>query len=260
MKSYKAFDKDYICRDYKYDLYKTNICKDEIETCRGGFHSCPDPHNIKDYYNVESENTVFAIVDVFGKTDIAQNNKIASEKLKIIKTFDKYEDLLEEFKVNKNSTIDFIEQTKTDLITTKHYDITGISSETVKEILYSISPENNYAKIIFFAMLLKTDLLNIIKPLQDFSSIIKFASKGVDDKDEIMCRLVNECAVYKDLANKLSRKQKLEFHALVRKFDEKCATPFKTLIKKQYKHNINYKVKFLKQTTYERKVINGIYS
>ena len=33
MKSYKAFDKGYICIDYKYDMHKTNVCEDEVEIC-----------------------------------------------------------------------------------------------------------------------------------------------------------------------------------------------------------------------------------
>ena len=256
MKSYKAFDKGYICIDYKYDMHKTNVCEDEVETCRTGFHSCPNPHNIEKYYDVKSENTVFAIVDVFGETDISNDDKIASKKLKIIKTFDKYDDLLNEFKLNKNQTIDFIQKTKVKLYKynielNEHDDITDISSEMLKKIIYSINPQDNYAKIIFFAMLLRTDIAPIIKPLVDFLDLIKFAAKGLNDGDDIICSIVNDKVVYKDVMHKLSFKQRTEFNALVKKFNEKSNVSFRALTKK--KIECDYKINFIKQTTYERR-------
>lgn len=245
MKSYKAFNKGYICIDYKYDIHKTNICEDEVETCRTGFHSCPNPHDIKKYYDVESKNTVFAIVDVFGETDISKDDKIASKKLRIIKTFDKYNDLLKEFELNKNQTIDFIKKVKTELNKQR------VSSEMLKEIVYSINPQNDYAKIIFFAMLLRTNMALIIRPFVDFLDLIKFAEKGLNDRDDIICSIVDDKALYKNVMHKLSSEQQIEFNALVKKFDEKSNISFKALTEKKIKYD--YKINFVKQTTYERR-------
>ena len=260
MKSYKAFDKDYICRDYKFDIHKTNVCEGNIEICRNGFHSCPDPHNIQNYYNVKSKNTVFAIVDVYGETDITIDDKIASQKLKIIKTFNTYNELLKEFKANNNQTIDFIRKIKEE-----PKRIVNISSEELKEIIYSTSPENTYAKLIFFSMLVKTIMLTIINPLRDFSSLVKFAALGCDNKDEIICDIVNNRMKYKDLAHRLSRKDKIEFNTLVKMFNAKSNTSFKILTEKKTRdplviNPMERKVNFVTQSTYERKVINGIHS
>ena len=245
MKSYKAFDKGYICIDYKYDMHKTNVCEDEVEICQTGFHSCPNPHDIKKYYDVKSKNTVFAIVDVFGETDISKDDKIASKKLRIIKTFDKYNDLLKEFELNKNQTIDFIKKVKTEL------NKQSISSEMLKEIIYSINPQDDYAKIIFLAMLLRTNMALIIKPLTDFLDLIKFAAKGINDRDDIICSIIDDKAVYKGVMHKLSSEQQMEFDALVKKFNEKSNISFRALGKKKIKYD--YKINFVKQTTYERR-------
>ena len=254
MKSYKAFNKDYICRDYKFDMHKTNVCEGDIEICHNGFHSCPNPYNIQRYYNVKSRNTVFAIVDVYGETDISKDDKIASRKLKIIKTFNTYNELLKEFKANNNQTIDFIKKIKEG-----PKRIANISSEELKEIIYSVSSQDTYAKLIFFSMLIKTIMLTIICPLRDFRSLIKFAAIGCDNEDKIMRDIVDKQMKYKDLARRLSRKDQIEFNTLVKAFNAKSNMSFKTLTEKNIKdpliiNPIERKVNFVTQSTYERKV------
>ena len=254
MKSYKAFNKDYICLDYKYDIYKTNICEGEIEICLNGFHSCPDPHDIRDYYNVRNKDNVFAIVDVYGETDITADNKIASKKLKIIKTFDTYNELLKEFKANGNQTIDFIKKIKEE-----PKRIANISSEELKEIIYSTSPQNTYAKLVFFSMIVKTTILAIIHPFVDFKDLIKYAAIGCDNKDEIICDIVDKQMKYKDLAHRLSRKDQIEFNNLVKAFNAKSSMSFKVLTEKKNRDSLlirplERKANFVTQSTYERKV------
>ena len=254
MKSYKAFNKDYICRDYKFDIHKTNVCEGDIEICHNGFHSCPDPHNIQHYYNVKSKNTVFAIVDVYGETDITIDDKIASRKLKIIKTFNTYDELLKEFKANNNQTIDFIKRIKEG-----PKRIANISREELKEIIYSTSPQNTYAKLIFFSMLTKTIMLTIINALEDFNDLIRFAAVGCDNKDEIICDIVDKQMKYKDLAHRLSRKDQIEFNTLVKAFNTKSDMSFKTLTEKKIRDPLiikpmERKINLVTQSTYERKV------
>lgn len=254
MKSYKAFNKDYICRDYKFDIHKTNVCEGDIEICYNGFHSCPDPHNIQHYYNVKSKNTVFAIVDVYGETDITIDDKIASRKLKIIKTFNTYDELLKEFEANNNQTIDFIKRIKEG-----PKRIANISREELKEIIYSTSPQNTYAKLIFFSMLTKTIMLTIINALEDFNDLIRFAAVGCDNKDEIICDIVDKQMKYKDLAHRLSRKDQIEFNTLVKAFNAKSDMSFKTLTEKKIRDPLiikpmERKINLVTQSTYERKV------
>ena len=254
MKSYKAFDKDYICRDYKFDIHKTNVCEGDIEICHNGFHSCPNPYDIQQYYNVRSKNTVFAIVDVYGETDITMDDKIASQKLKIIKTFNTYSELLKEFEANNNQTIDFIKEIKEG-----PKRIANISSEELKGIIYSTSPQNTYAKLIFFSMLIKTVMLTIISPLKDFKDLIRFAAIGCDNEDAIICDIVDKRMKYKDLAHRLSRKDQIEFNALVKAFNAKSDVSFKTLTEKKIRdpliiNPMGRKVNFVTQSTYERKV------
>ena len=254
MKSYKAFNKDYICRDYKFDIHKTNVCEGDIEICYNGFHSCPDPHNIQHYYNVKSKNTVFAIVDVYGETDITIDDKIASRKLKIIKTFNTYDELLKEFEANNNQTIDFIKRIKEG-----PKRIANISREELKEIIYSTSSQNTYAKLIFFSMLTKTIMLTIISALEDFNDLIRFAAVGCDNKDEIICDIVDKQMKYKDLAHRLSRKDQIEFNALVKAFNAKSDMSFKTLTEKKIRDPLiikpmERKINLVTQSTYERKV------
>lgn len=254
MKSYKAFNKDYVCRDYKFDLHKTNVCEGDIEICYNGFHSCPDPHNIQHYYNVKSKNTVFAIVDVYGETDITIDDKIASRKLKIIKTFNTYDELLKEFEANNNQTIDFIKRIKEG-----PKRIANISREELKEIIYSTSPQNTYAKLIFFSMLTKTIMSTIINALEDFNDLIRFAAVGCDNKDEIICDIVDKQMKYKDLAHRLSRKDQIEFNTLVKAFNAKSDMSFKTLTEKKIRDPLiikpmERKINLVTQSTYERKV------
>ena len=254
MKSYKAFNKDYICRDYKFDIHKTNVCEGDIEICYNGFHSCPDPHNIQHYYNVKSKNTVFAIVDVYGETDITIDDKIASRKLKIIKTFNTYDELLKEFEANNNQTIDFIKRIKEG-----PKRIANISREELKEIIYSTSPQNTYAKLIFFSMLTKTIMLTIINALEDFNDLIRFAAVGCDNKDEIICDIVDKQMKYKDLVHRLSRKDQIEFNTLVKAFNAKSDMSFKTLTEKKIRDPLiikpmERKINLVTQSTYERKV------
>ena len=52
---YKAFDPDFTCRDYQYEVGKTFEHEGKIELCSEGFHFCPkDPLDVFRYYPLVS--------------------------------------------------------------------------------------------------------------------------------------------------------------------------------------------------------------
>jgi len=50
IKAFKAFDKNFMCRDFQYEIGKTYNHDGEIHICRSGFHACADPLDVLDYY------------------------------------------------------------------------------------------------------------------------------------------------------------------------------------------------------------------
>jgi len=50
IKAFKAFDKNFMCRGFQYEIGKTYKHDGEIHMCRSGFHACADPLDVLDYY------------------------------------------------------------------------------------------------------------------------------------------------------------------------------------------------------------------
>lgn len=81
--SYKAFYHDLTCYgNFQYEIGKTYTTTNDIKCCVHGFHACPEPTAIFNYYNIYSSR--FAIVEQSGIFDI-DDDKICSSKIKIIK-------------------------------------------------------------------------------------------------------------------------------------------------------------------------------
>lgn len=81
--SYKAFYHDLTCfGNFQYEIGKTYITTSDIKCCVHGFHACPEPTSVFNYYNLYESR--FAIVEQSGVFDI-DNDKICSSKIKIIK-------------------------------------------------------------------------------------------------------------------------------------------------------------------------------
>lgn len=223
MKSYKAFNAGYVCLNYPYKD-GVNICKGEIRLCSNGFHSCPDPNNLTYYYNVEDDNVVFAIVDVYSDTDINFDDlsKIASKKLKIVKKFDKYEDVLAEFKVNGNPTIKYIEENYKESDEFFTFDYLNIPAEAIKDILkLSDTKKVTMAKALFVGFMVKLSDCNAFSPLDDFAEEIQVITHGLKNKNRIIEEFVEKHASYKRLFNKLTNKQKTELLLFVNEFNRR---------------------------------------
>lgn len=81
--SYKAFNSDLTCfGNFQYEIGKTYTTTNYIKCCVHGFHACPEPAAVFNYYNIYSSR--FAIVEQSGIFDIYED-KICSSKIKTIK-------------------------------------------------------------------------------------------------------------------------------------------------------------------------------
>ena len=79
--TYKGFNKDFSCRNYKYEIGKEYKDNGAIRCGNKGFHSCRYPLNIFDYYTPDSR---FAETYPSGDVDSCKDDtKIASSILKI---------------------------------------------------------------------------------------------------------------------------------------------------------------------------------
>jgi hypothetical protein len=79
--AYKAFDEDLKCRGFQYEIGKTYIHEGTVEPCASGFHSCLNPFDVLNYYDVTSR---FAIVEAGGETKTHNSDsKIASAEITI---------------------------------------------------------------------------------------------------------------------------------------------------------------------------------
>ena len=84
IKAYKAFDMDFKCRDFQYGVGKTYHHKGDVSVCAFGFHSCTNPLDILNYYDLT--NCRFAEVEAWG--DIEKHNddsKLVSRYLKVVR-------------------------------------------------------------------------------------------------------------------------------------------------------------------------------
>jgi len=50
-KGYKAFNKDWTCKDFQYEVGKTYTTNEDIQMCEKGFHFCLNSCDVIEYYN-----------------------------------------------------------------------------------------------------------------------------------------------------------------------------------------------------------------
>lgn len=83
--AYKAFNPDFSCRGFKFEVGKSYEVGGKIKACENGFHACENPLDVLDYYNlIDASGKVnrFGSVSLAGDND-RDGNKIASAKITI---------------------------------------------------------------------------------------------------------------------------------------------------------------------------------
>ena len=83
---YKAFNKDWTCRGFQYEVGKTYTMKEKPICCRQGFHFCTNIADCFNYYENDPESTKIALVEVLGDIDkMDDGSKCCTNKIKIVK-------------------------------------------------------------------------------------------------------------------------------------------------------------------------------
>ncbi len=80
--TFKGFDADLKCRDYRYKTGETYHHEGEVKACAGGFHACEYPLDVFSYYHPAGNR--FCIVEQSG--DISRHDddsKIASRSITV---------------------------------------------------------------------------------------------------------------------------------------------------------------------------------
>ena len=82
--AYKAFDRNFQCRGFQYEVGKTYTHEGTVRACGAGFHSCEDPLDTLSYYDI-CDGTRFAIVKASGEISRETNgdSKLASAVIHI---------------------------------------------------------------------------------------------------------------------------------------------------------------------------------
>lgn len=102
--AYKAFDENFRCRDFQYEVGKSYHEDNEIELCRNGFHACRSPLDIFIYgYNMSTSR--FAEVKLYGDVEEWDDILSCASDIKIIRELSLEELILlgYEFASNKKS-------------------------------------------------------------------------------------------------------------------------------------------------------------
>ena len=63
--AYKAFNDDFTCRSFQYEVGKTYTHDGKISMCNAGFHACENPLDVLNYYNLCDSR--FAVVELSGE-------------------------------------------------------------------------------------------------------------------------------------------------------------------------------------------------
>lgn len=140
--SYKAFYHDLTCfGNFQYEIGKTYTTTNDIKCCVHGFHACPEPAAVFNYYNIYSSR--FAIVEQSGIFDINED-KICSSKIKIIKELSLKELIEHEISwidnhFNTLDTSTLIEDSVENICNNTYISVKGIEPAKITDIKSSVS-------------------------------------------------------------------------------------------------------------------------
>ena len=137
--AFKAFNEDFTCRSFQYEVGKNYHMDGEIVICKRGFHACKNPLDIFDYYPIF--NSKIAIVKLWGDVDLQlgidhsamkiYNGKLCASDIYIEKELN-YTDLIQyfmNFAKTQGCESDFLMGSYCNLTSNKKY-ISNRSSES----------------------------------------------------------------------------------------------------------------------------------
>ena len=84
LRAFKAFRRDWTCRDFQYKVGKSYHEVGIIRCCKNGFHACTNPLNVFNYYNGNLNELRFAEVEMSGDLDF-KFDKVVASKIKIVR-------------------------------------------------------------------------------------------------------------------------------------------------------------------------------
>ena len=84
IQAFKVFNSDWMCRDFHFEVGKTYRHDGGVVACSLGFHACKKVADCFSYYDFHPNNKIAAVLQ-WGKIDDSENDKVASEYIKIIK-------------------------------------------------------------------------------------------------------------------------------------------------------------------------------
>lgn len=84
LRAYKAFNADWTCRGFKYEIGKAYHQDGKIEGCKNGFHACLSPLDIFKYYYGDVNQLRFAEVELSGEM-VSEGSKVAASDIKIVR-------------------------------------------------------------------------------------------------------------------------------------------------------------------------------
>lgn len=129
--AFKAFNEDFTCRSFQYEVGKSYHMDGEIVICQRGFHACKNPFDIFEYYSIFD--TKIAIVKLWGNVDLQlevnhsdmkiYNSKLCASDIYIEKELN-YTDLIQyfmNFTKTQECESDFLTCSFCNLISSKKY-------------------------------------------------------------------------------------------------------------------------------------------
>ena len=100
--AYKAFNSDFSCRDFQYNVGKEYYINGEVAMCKNGFHACQDLMDTFSYYPMG--NSRFAIVKLWGDV-LSGVDKVCASNIEIVKELS-LKDIVERYAAYKIDSLD----------------------------------------------------------------------------------------------------------------------------------------------------------
>ena len=89
IKAYKAFNADWTCRGFQYEVGRPYKADGKISICENGFHACEKASDCFDYYPFDPRRIKFAEVLCWGEIERADDNsKLCCASIQIVRTME----------------------------------------------------------------------------------------------------------------------------------------------------------------------------